>query len=95
MDTTIKCNSCSREMGLVEFLTYPKAYFMKLMAPALASFVAGAIGYRLSAETRGIVDGTMSGRAKNFSITCPNCENIDWYPVFGKKPKKIKQKNSE
>lgn len=35
MDTTMKCANCDREMGLMEFLTYAEAYFLKLAVPAL------------------------------------------------------------
>jgi hypothetical protein len=29
---------------------------------------------------------SMAGLAKNFSMKCPNCGQIDWYPVSGVKP---------
>ena len=88
-------------MGLAEFLTYPEAYLMKLIAPSVVSFIVGAISYKLStgtkgmidSETRGMIDNSMAGLAKNFSIACPNCGQINWYPASGKKPKKCKKKN--
>jgi hypothetical protein len=43
MDTTIKCNNCDREMGLTEFLTYPEAYLVKLIAPVLVPIFIAAI----------------------------------------------------
>ena len=98
MDTTMKCSNCDREVGLVEFSTYAEAYFLKLMLPALATFVVGAITYRFTHathETRGIIDETMAGLANNFSIMCPHCKQIDWYPASGVKPKKLEQKSEQ
>ena len=101
MDTTIKCCNCNREMGLTEFLTYPEAYLMKFIIPLVVPFIVTAIANEISArtkaladgETRGIIDNGMAGLAKNFSISCPNCGQINWYPASGPKPKKINAKN--
>ncbi|MFH0898071.1 MAG: hypothetical protein V1855_00660 [bacterium] len=103
MDTTIKCNNCDREMGLVEFSTYGEAYFIKLIAPAIASFVVAAIIQRLSTptkgmidvETRGVIDTNMAGLATNFSIACPNCGQINWYPASRPKPQKVEKKSKQ
>lgn len=89
-------------MGLAEFLIYGEAYLIKLIAPALVPFMIAAIAQKLSADTkgtvdsekRGIIDESMSGLAKNFSIACPNCEQINWYPASGKKPKQLKAKTT-
>jgi hypothetical protein len=100
LDTTIKCNNCDREMGLVEFSTYGQAFFIKLIAPAMAAFVAAAVAQRLADQSkinnnRGVIDTNMAGFAKNFSIECPNCGQINWYPGSGPKPKKLKGKNKQ
>ena len=103
MDTTIKCCNCDREMGLVEFATYGEAYLIKLVAPAIASFIVAAIVQKLSTstkeiidyESRGFIDENMAGLAKNFSIACPNCGQINWYPTSGPKPKKVKEKSKQ
>ncbi|MCF7799991.1 hypothetical protein K9L05_03995 [Candidatus Babeliales bacterium] len=95
MDIKIVCNKCSREMGLVEFLTYVEAYFLKLIVPAAVSFIISAVANKLSKETsesRGIIDETMSGLANNFSIECPHCKQIDWSPISCKKTNKLNQK---
>lgn len=103
MDTTIKCCNCDREMGLAEFLAYPEAYLMKLIAPVLVPFFVGLIAQKLSTQTKGVPDGdtrgfideNMAGLAKNFSIACPNCGQINWYPTSGPKPKKVKEKSKQ
>jgi hypothetical protein len=96
MDTKMKCAECDREVGLVEFLTYVEAYFLKHIVPAAIPFLIAAITQKFSNkpahETKGIIDETMSGLANNFSITCPNCQQTNWYPISTEKPKKIKQK---
>ena len=101
MDTTIKCCNCDREMGLTEFLTYPEAYLMKLIIPLVVPFIVTAIANELAfrskapagGKTRGVIDNGMAGLAKNFSIACPNCGQINWYPASGPKPKKVKEKS--
>lgn len=103
MDTTIKCNNYDREMGLVEFSTYAESYFIKLIAPQIVSFVVSAIIRQIidetkrmvEVETRGVIDTSMAGLAKNFSIVCPNCGQNNWYPTSGQKPKKVKEKNKQ
>lgn len=103
MDTTIKCCNCDREMGLAEFLTYPEAYLTKLIAPVLVSYFIGLMTQKLltqtkwitDGETRGFIDGNMAGLAKNFSIACPNCGKINWYPASGPKPKEVKGKSKQ
>lgn len=35
----------------------------------------------------------MAGLATNFSIACPHCKQVDWYPASGKKPEKLKEKS--
>ncbi len=103
MDTTIKCNNCGREMGLTEFLTYPEAYLMKLIIPLVVPFIVTAIANEIATrakasaggETRGIIDNSMAGLAQNFSIACPNCGQIHWYPASGPKPKKLKEKSKQ
>ena len=95
MDTKIICNKCDRVMGLVEFLTYVEAYFLKLIVPAAVSFIIGAIASKISKETnksKGIIDESMSGLANNFSIECPHCKQIDWSPISFKKINKLDQK---
>ena len=103
MDTTIKCCNCDREMGLSEFLTYPEAYLTKLIAPVLVSYFVGLMAQKFSTptkgvgdgETRGVIDNSMAGLAKNFSIACPNCGKINWYPASGTKPKEVKEKSKQ
>ena len=103
MDTTIKCCNCDRAMGLAEFLTYPEAYLMKLIAPILVPYFVGLMAQKFSTqtkgvadgETRGVIDNSMAGLAKNFSIACPNCGQINWYPASGPKPKKVKAKSKQ
>jgi len=81
-------------MGLAEFLTYPEAYLLKLIAPTLVPIFIAALAQAISNKTtktfddrtRGFIDESMAGLAKNFSIECPNCGEINWYPTSGKKP---------
>lgn len=84
-------------MELAEFLTYPEAYLLKLIAPTLVPIFISALALKISkiTETRGFIDESMAGLAKNFSIECPNCGKIDWYPKSGEKPKKVKVKSNK
>ncbi len=101
IDTTMKCGNCGREMGLMEFLTYVEAYFLKTIVPATIPFLLAAIATKLSigtkeiniGKTRGVIDTSMAGLSNNFSITCPHCKQVDWYPASGKKPQKVKAKS--
>ncbi len=106
METTIKCNNCAREMDLAEFLTYPEAYLMKFIMPLVVPFIVTAIKNEILARTitaagsagveaRGFIDNSMAGLAHNFSIACPNCGQISWYPASGPKPKEAKEKNNQ
>jgi|GEM_PF-1234046 hypothetical protein len=103
MDTTIRCNGCGREMGLTEFLTYPKAYLIKRIAPALVPIFVSLLVQnitnnkkgRSTYDTRGMIDTSMAGLAENFSIHCPNCGELNWYPASGKKPRKKKTLRDE
>ncbi|MFA6527039.1 MAG: hypothetical protein WCT20_01305 [Candidatus Babeliales bacterium] len=100
MDTTMKCSNCGREMGLAEFLTYAEAYFLKLIIPATVPFLIAALANEISnktkgavvdGQTRGVIDQSMSGLANNYSIACPHCKKIDWYPASGPRPEKLEE----
>ena len=98
MDTKMNCSECGREMGLAEFLTYAEAYFLKLIIPTAIPFIISAINHKLSNETnntRGVIDESMAGLANNFSIACPHCKQVDWYPASGEKPKKLESKSKD
>lgn len=102
MDTTIKCNNCGREMGLAEFLTYPEAYLLKLIAASLVPLFISALAQKIAIDAKenkhakkGLIDESMAGLAKNFSIECPICGEINWYPLSQQAPKKNKKKSNE
>lgn len=91
----MKCRKCDYEMELSEFLAYAEAYLIKTLVVATAiPLLIAMIRNAFSSPTKGFIDGTMSGLANNFAISCPNCKKADepWFPASGKKPKKIKQK---
>lgn len=103
MDTTIKCCNCDREMGLGEFLTYVETYLLKLIVPATVPFLIAALTREILArtkapvnrKTRGFIDNSMAGLANNYSITCPHCKQVDWYPASTPKPKKLEEKSKQ
>jgi len=86
----MKCRHCNRKMDFVEFLTYPAAYFLKLIAPAVIPAVIAAILRELSVQNKGVIDSGMAGLANNFEIACPECKKVDkpWDPAPEEKQKK-------
>ncbi len=78
----MKCRDCNRKMSLTELTTYPVAYFLKLVAPALIPRVIAAIAHALLPGTKGVIDESMVGFANNFLISCPKCKKTEcWDPV--------------
>jgi len=90
----MKCRECNKKMGLVEFSTYPAAYFIKLIAAEVIPQVIAAIVRELSAGKKGFIDESMAGLANIFKIACPKCKNVDcWDPAAEEKPKKLNPKS--
>lgn len=92
----MQCRKCHRKMGLVEFSTYPAAYFLKLIIPVLVPAVIAAITQVLSQQTKGIIDESMAGLANVFLLACPKCKQSEiWDPISEEelvKPSKVASK---
>ena len=81
----IKCNNCSREMSLAELLGYLEVYLLKVLVPAVVTFLLPLLKERFSkptqATTKGWIDDTMASAANAFHISCPKCKKDNcWDP---------------